>query len=287
MLTIQNVSKKYGKKTVLTNVNLKLEPYSIYGVLGHNGCGKSTLFKSIMGLISISEGNIFLEGKKRSFEDQKYFGYMPEQKSLLPDLYIKEHLELMGKLKGLSIEVIEKESTRLIHDFGLETHQHKRIRALSKGQQQKVQLMIALINDPKILILDEPLNGLDIESVDFFIKILKSFAQKGRSILISSHQIEFMDALCTHIILLKDGKTLFQGTISSVQDSFGYTLQVNQAMEKYLEGANYERNGQRIKVSLSSKTQAIKLLSNLSKQKELEFIKLAAKSLPEIMKEHP
>lgn len=287
MLTIQNLSKKYGNRTVLNQINLNLEPYSIYGVLGHNGCGKSTLFKSIMGLISISEGNIYLEGKVRTFEDQRFFGYMPEQKSLLPDLHIKEHLELMGKLKGLSIETIEKESTRLIHDFGLENHQHKRIRALSKGQQQKVQLMIALINDPKILILDEPLNGLDIESVDFFIKVLKSFAQKGRSILISSHQIEFMDALCTHIILLKDGKTLFQGTISSVQDSFGYTLQVNQAMEKYLEGAKYECNGQRIKVSLSSKTQAIKLLSNLSKQKELEFIKLAAKSLPEIMKEHP
>jgi ABC-2 type transport system ATP-binding protein len=287
MLTIHNLSKKYGHKTVLSHINLTLEPYSIYGVLGHNGCGKSTLFKSLMGLISISEGKIEIEGKALSLDEQKSFGYMPEQKSLLPDLLMREHIELMGKLKGMRDDEIETQTTQLIQEFGLKQHEHKRIRALSKGQQQKVQLMIALINDPKLLILDEPLNGLDIESVDFFIRILKSFSQKGKAILISSHQMEFMDALCTHVLLLKNGQSIFQGPITTIQDSFGFTLQLNREMANSLEGYTFETVGQHLKLSLSSQQIAIKIIQSILKHKELKYLKLSSKSIPEIMKENP
>lgn len=285
MIKIQHLSKKYGNKRVLDDLNLILEPYAIYGILGHNGCGKSTLFKSIMGLVTMDEGKILFEGVELDREARKHIGYMPEQKSLLGDLYLKDQLYLLGKLKGMTEEKIEEQSQSLISQFGLSSHQHKRIRSLSKGQQQKTQLMIALLNDPKILILDEPLNGLDIESVDFFIKVLKEFTQKGKSILISSHQMEFMDALCTHLLVLKEGKTLYQGPTLNLQEQFGYTLQLNANMAKYLVSSVYEIKGQRIQMHFTSKTHVLKQVQSLLKEKDLEFIKLSSKSISDILKE--
>lgn len=285
MIKIQHLSKKYGNKRVLDDLNLILEPYVIYGILGHNGCGKSTLFKSIMGLVTMDEGKILFEGVELDREARKHIGYMPEQKSLLGDLYLKDQLYLLGKLKGMTEEQIEEQSQSLISQFGLSSHQHKRIRSLSKGQQQKTQLMIALLNDPQILILDEPLNGLDIESVDFFINVLKEFTLKGKSILISSHQMEFMDALCTHLLVLKEGKTLYQGPTLNLQEQFGYTLQLNANMAKYLVSSDYEIKGQRVQMHFTSKTHVLKQVQSLLKEKDLEFIKLSSKSISDILKE--
>lgn len=227
MLEIRHLSKKYRLKEALKDVSLVIRPYEIHGVLGRNGCGKSTLFKSIMGLIDVKEGDLLYQGKPLDFKQRTNFGFMPEQRSLLLDLTVEAHLAYIGSLRRMGKDECARRIESLSTEFGIEPLLKKNIHQLSKGQQQKIQLMMALLNDPKILILDEPLNGLDYESVQFFLRHLKVYASKGNAVLISSHQMEFMDELCTHLLVLNQGTTVQQGRLELLQESYGVVLKVN------------------------------------------------------------
>lgn len=227
MLEIQNVSKRYGKKCALDSCNLIVHEHEIIGILGQNGCGKSTLFKSIMGLIDYDTGTIKYKSADCDFNQRKHFGYMPEQRSLFLDLTLYDQLKFLGELKGLSIEYINKAVNELVERFDLVDKKYTSLHKLSKGQQQKVQLMAALMHNPDVLILDEPLNGLDFYSVQIVMQELKIQASLGKIILISSHQMDFMDDLCTHLLVLDQGITLKQGRLTELYKEYGVCLSVN------------------------------------------------------------
>ena len=165
MLEIQNISKSYGSKKALQDCTITANKHDIVGILGQNGCGKSTLFKCIMGLCESDSGSVRYESHVCDFNQRKRFGYMPEQRSLFLDLTIYEQLKFLGELKGLEISLIEVQINVLLDRFGLMDKKNQVINKLSKGQQQKVQLIAALLHNPDVLILDEPLNGLDFYSV--------------------------------------------------------------------------------------------------------------------------
>ena len=288
-LELKQLKKSYKDKEVLKGIDLKVEAYEIYAILGRNGCGKTTLFKCIMGLIEKTHGEILFDGQELTFEIRSKFGYMPERRSLLPDLSMREHLHLMGTLKKMDEDSIEERILRLVEDFELEDYLDKSINSLSKGQQQKTQLMIALLNEPEILILDEPLSGLDVDSVDFFLNALKNYASLGHSILISSHQMEFMDALCTHILLLNQGEIVQKGSLSEIQDQSGISLRMNASAhyEPLLKLADrIEMQGAYIIFYVKSKVKAKQLINKAHKCEGLSQLRLSPLSVAELLKEH-
>ncbi len=288
-LELINIKKSYKDKEVLKGIDLKVEPYEIYAVLGRNGCGKTTLFKCIMGLIEKKDGQLLFDNQKVDFDVRSKFGYMPERRSLLPDLSMREHLELMGTLKHMDETFIEERILSLSEDFELQDYLEKPINALSKGQQQKSQLMIALLNVPDLLILDEPLSGLDVDSVDFFLNALKTYASLGHSILISSHQMEFMDALCTHILLLDQGKVIQKGSLTEIQDQSGISLRINSSAhyEPLMKLADrVELQGAYINFYVKGKTKAKQLINKAHKCEGLSQLRLSPLSVSEILKEH-
>jgi len=288
MLEINNVSKFYGKKNVLKACNLVVNKHDIVGILGQNGCGKSTLFKSIMGLIDHDAGEIKYNSIICDFNQRKKFGYMPEQRSLFLDLTVYEQLKFLGELKGLTIEYINKQINELIERFGLTDKKHCSLNKLSKGQQQKIQLIAAIIHDPDVLILDEPLNGLDFYSVQMVMKELKIQASLGKLILISSHQMDFMDELCTHLLVLDQGETLKQGKLIDLYKDYGVCVSVNsdslwQGISK--NHHNLIEKGSYIEFHYTSLVEAKKSMALFSKEISVTHIKLHNVSIGDMLKE--
>lgn len=213
MLNLTQLSKRYGKKQALHPLSIVVHPHQILGVFGPNGCGKSTLFRLIMGILEPSTGSITFNGIPVE-HSRIAFGYMPEQRALLIDLTIRNHALFIGRLKSTEVSVLHRRIEDLANRFQLHETLDRPIRHLSKGNQQKVQLMMALLDEPKLLILDEPFNGLDVSAREELSEILREVAQRGTSILISSHLLDAVSGLCDSILVLKDGRLQRQGNLS-------------------------------------------------------------------------
>lgn len=213
MLTLTNLSKRYGKKQALHPLSLSLYPHQILGVFGPNGCGKSTLFRLIMGILEPTTGSITFAGEPVE-RRRLAFGYMPEQRAMLIDLTIRDHALFIGRLKPSEGTGLDHRIETLAQRFNLTEALDRPIRHLSKGNQQKVQLMMALLNEPQLLILDEPFNGLDLSAREELSDILREIAQQGTAILISSHLLDAVSGLCDSILVLKEGRVQRQGNLS-------------------------------------------------------------------------
>ncbi len=220
MLNVKAVSKSYHRRKVLDECSFTCEPYQIMGVFGHNGCGKSTLFRIICGIIKPDHGEVVV--------DKDIVGYMPEQRSLLIDLTLTQQAKMLGKLRNLNEIQTERSLHELLDTFKFNEMAYKPMKTLSKGNQQKAQLILSMIHQPKVLILDEPFNGLDYLSQIELSRWLRNYAQKGNAVLISSHQLEHMDGLCDEILILDHGKTIKQGHLHALREQHQqYSVKVN------------------------------------------------------------
>lgn len=220
MLNVKQVTKSYRNKRVLLDCSFELKPTQIMGIFGHNGCGKTTLFRIIAGIITPDTGIVEV--------DRKCVGYMPEQRSLLVDLTLEKQALFLGKLRGMDEELIALRTQELTTIFGFVSQKDKPMKTLSKGNQQKAQLILTLMSDPKVLILDEPFNGLDYHSQLSLSKWIRSYAQQDHAVLISSHQLEHMNGLCDEILILDHGKTVKQGHLQTIREQHQlYSVKVN------------------------------------------------------------
>jgi ABC-2 type transport system ATP-binding protein len=265
-----------------------IQPHEIVGILGQNGCGKSTLFKSIMGLIDYDSGSITYQGNICDFNQRKKFGYMPEQRSMFLDLTVYDQLIFLGELKGLTIETLDIRINELCTQFDLFDKRHVTLNKLSKGQQQKVQLMAALLHNPDVLILDEPLNGLDFYSVQSVMTELKKQASLGKSILISSHQMDFMDELCSHLLVLDQGITLKQGRLSDLYQEYGVCVSVNsdslwQGISK--NHKNIIEKGSLIEFHYTNINDAKKSINLFNKENSITQLKLHNVSIGDMLRD--
>ncbi|HET6784895.1 MAG TPA: ATP-binding cassette domain-containing protein [Erysipelotrichaceae bacterium] len=289
MLEIQNISKRYGKKLALKECSLLIKPHEIVGILGQNGCGKSTLFKSIMGLIDYDSGSITYQLNSCDFDQRKNFGYMPEQRSMFLDLTLYDQLTFIGELKGLTTDYMDKRIHEMCEQFDLLDKKYVTLNKLSKGQQQKVQLMAALIHNPDVLILDEPLNGLDFYSVQSVMIELKKQASLGKCILISSHQMDFMDELCTHLLVLDQGITLKQGNLSDLYLEYGVCVSVNsdslwQGISKHHK--NIIEKGSYIEFHYTNLVDAKKSINLFNKENSITQIRLHNVSIGDMLRDN-
>ena len=218
LLKVENVTKYYGRTKGIENLSFELNPSEIIGLCGHNGSGKTTLFRVILGLLTATEGNIYYGSEFESLST--YFGYMPEERSMYKDITIQQLLEYLGKLKNMDRQQIEYAIFKWLKFFALETQKHRKLQELSKGNQQKVQFICALIHDPKILILDEPLTGLDSVNVQVFKEAMRMLIQQKKAVILSSHKYEELEQFCDKIILLKQGHQIINSTLKDLKQKY-------------------------------------------------------------------
>lgn len=289
-LELKQVTKSYAQHLALDAFSLEAKGFEIHGILGHNGCGKSTLFKSIMGLNSLDTGQLILNGAAITAVDRQRFGYMPEQRALLMDLSAHEHAHLLGSLKGLSLTFIESQLQRYGAYLDIENLRHRRIKTLSKGQQQKTQLMLTLLHEPELVILDEPLNGLDYHSVNLFMQLLMEKRAEGLCVLISAHQMDFMDELCTHLTIMEAGKTLIQGPLRELQDHQNVRIRLNadSAWQGVSQHALWmEAHGSMVELYYNNLEQARVALRKFSKIKSVRSLSMQPVSIANFLKATP
>lgn len=220
MIEIRNLQKSFGGKQVLKDINLEVYPGQIIGYIGPNGAGKSTTVKIMLGLIEGYKGKVEIFGHDLSegkVEYKKKIGYVPEVAELYDQLTAREYLLFTGQLYGLQEETIDRKAIQLLEIFGIDSVYNSRIASYSKGMKQKIMLVASLIHNPEILFLDEPLSGLDANSVIVVKEILAQLALEGKTIFYSSHIMEIVEKISSRIILLKNGEIIADGSFSELQ----------------------------------------------------------------------
>lgn len=220
MLKVENITKKYGDNVAVDNLSFTVDEGEIFGLLGENGAGKTTTFRIIMGLLEPNEGKVTLDGKKIDYNETDYIGFVTEERSLLTKLSVQEQIEFYGTLKGLDKKTIAERLDYWLERFEITSYKDRKIKELSKGNQQKIQFISAIINEPKLLILDEPFTGLDPINVKLMKEAIYSLKEKGCSIIFSSHQMEYIEDFCEKLILLVKGKSILNGKLADIKESY-------------------------------------------------------------------
>lgn len=222
-LKLENVYKKYKDFTAVNDLNVEIGEGEIFGLIGQNGAGKTTTFRMILGLQAPTLGSITWDGVPINKVNRDWFGYLPEERGIFPQMKVEEQLYFWGKLRGMKYDEIEKAVDFWIARFGLEEKRNYKAENLSKGNQQKVQLIASFLHKPKFLILDEPFSGLDPVNRELLKKALLLLKHQGITILFSSHQMENVEELCDQLCLLKSGVALFFGNLLDLKKQYGKT----------------------------------------------------------------
>jgi ABC-2 type transport system ATP-binding protein len=228
VISIRNLGKHYGDKVALDNVNLDIYPGQVIGYIGPNGAGKSTTVKILTGLISHFNGSVTILGmdlREQDIEIKKRIGYVPENAELYELLTPREYLHFIGGLHEMPETKIDERMERMLQAFGLENNLDERMDTFSKGMRQKVLLTAGLLHNPDIIILDEPLSGLDANSVIIIKELLGRLKQEGKTIFYCSHMMDVVEKVSDLIVLIKDGRVVAEGTIDQLRQFEGQSLE--------------------------------------------------------------
>jgi ABC-2 type transport system ATP-binding protein len=224
-IEVKNITKTFntGKNPVhaLTDVSFKIEPGQIFGFVGSNGAGKSTTMRTIMGVLSEDNGQILLDDEPATSSKRKKIGYMPAERGLYPKMKVLKQLVFFGEIHGLSKKVATDQAMFWMNKLDITKYEKSALETLSTGNQQKVQLAVALVSNPNSLVLDEPFSGLDPIAVQSMITVINEFAANGGSVLFSSHQLELVDEVSDIIGIIQDGKMVMVGTPDELRKSAG------------------------------------------------------------------
>ncbi|MDR1754697.1 MAG: ATP-binding cassette domain-containing protein [Eubacterium sp.] len=223
MLKIENLSKSYNNKVALSNLNLEMNAPGVYALLGTNGAGKTTAIRVILGMLSRDSGTVIWKDKPfRAINDR--VGYLSEDRGLYPKLSVYEQIRYFASLKGLSRNQAEKAIDYWFNRLEIKEYLKKPANLLSKGNQQKMQLAAALISDPELLVLDEPLSGLDPVNSDLFKSVIREEIENKKYIIMSSHQMPTVEEFCEDIVILHKSKTVLQGNLNKIKKSYGRVM---------------------------------------------------------------
>ncbi|MCL2217395.1 MAG: ATP-binding cassette domain-containing protein [Defluviitaleaceae bacterium] len=239
-LAIKDLTKQFGTLTAVDNLSFEVKKGMVFGLLGRNGAGKSTTIKMILDLHEPTSGVIEWEGTAIN-QKKLAIGYLPEERGLFVRKHVHEQLYYFGQLEGMNKLELNKAIDYWLERMGVPEYRNKIVSELSKGNQQKIQLIATLLHNPQLIILDEPFTGLDPVNVQIFIDIIKDEATKGKTIIFSSHQMAIVEELCDELILLKKGAAEVRGTIPEIKNAYGYKKLImnnadSLALVKALEG---------------------------------------------------
>lgn len=220
-LRINHVTKRFGNFTAVDQLDLTIPKNEIFGFLGGNGAGKTTTFRMILGLLSKSEGEITWNGEKIDYSKSNLIGYLPEERGLYPKLTVRNQITYLAKLRGMEKRDILPELEKWLERFKVPEYMDKKVEELSKGNQQKIQFISAVIHKPELAILDEPFSGLDPINVEMLKEAVLDLVEEGTTIVFSSHQMSHVEELCEHLCILQRGKPVVQGSLREIKRSFG------------------------------------------------------------------
>lgn len=267
-LKISNLTKQFGSHKAVDNLSFEVKAGTVFGLLGRNGAGKSTTIKQILGLINPTSGNIDWNGAVID-QDNLSIGYLPEERGLFVKKTVYEQLVYFGQLEGMNKKDIEVAIDYWLERMEVPENKNKIVSSLSKGNQQKIQLIATLLHNPQLIILDEPFSGLDPVNVQIFIDVIKDEAKKGKMIVFSSHQMIIVEELCDELILLKKGVAEVSGTIDGIKNSYGFKNLILNASESIIKVLNelklvFDVDKNKLKIKTDDSDSAMDILKELS-----------------------
>jgi ABC-2 type transport system ATP-binding protein len=263
ILTIENLTKKFGKLTAVDNLSFSIEKGNVYGILGPNGSGKSTTLGIVLNVVNKTSGNFsWFGGDVSTHNALKKVGAIIERPNFYPYMTAKQNLELVCKIKGVATTQVQK----TLDTVGLLERQDDTFKGFSLGMKQRLAIASALLNTPEILILDEPTNGLDPQGIHQIRGIIQKIASQGTTILLASHLLDEVEKVCTHVVVLSKGKSLYVGRVEQMNASFGFvTLQCSDmpGLKKVLEEStsfeNIKQDAAYLVANLTQEMDAAKL----------------------------
>ncbi|WP_280482324.1 ABC transporter ATP-binding protein, partial [Nocardia cyriacigeorgica] len=217
MLEVAHMVRRFGDNTAVDDVSFAVAPGTMTGFVGANGAGKTTTMRMIMGVLAAHGGEITWNGRPVTADDRRSFGYMPEERGLYPKQPVRDQLVYLARLRGLSASEAKHQAADLLERFSLLDRGADKLESLSLGNQQRVQIAAALIAHPTALILDEPFSGLDPVAVDSMADLLGQYAARGVPVLFSSHQLDLVERLCDHLVILAKGRVVADGSAEQLR----------------------------------------------------------------------
>ena len=220
IISASNISKRFGSVQAVENLSFEVHPGEIFGLLGPNGAGKTTTIRMILDIFTPDSGDISILGGKMDEEKKNQIGYLPEERGLYQDIPLERCLTFLATLKGMNENKASAELARYMKLFDLYESRSKKVKELSKGMQQKAQLITTLVHDPELIIIDEPFTSLDPVNTEMVKHMLETKRDEGKAIIMSTHQMNQVEELCDRILLMHHGQRLLYGTLSEIQSNF-------------------------------------------------------------------
>ncbi len=282
ILTINHLTKKFGPITAVDDVSFTIEKGNVYGILGPNGSGKSTTLGIVLNVVNRTQGDFhWFDGSESTHQALKKVGAIIERPNFYPYMTAVQNLQLVCKIKGVPFDKVEEK----LEVVGLSERKHSKFNTFSLGMKQRLAIASALLNDPEILILDEPTNGLDPQGIHQIREIIKKIAKDGTTILLASHLLDEVEKVCSHVVILRKGKSLYTGSVDGMNASHGFVIlqsadneQLLQVLQQMNAFSNIKKEGETLIAYLNEPMDAASLnkslfekgiaLSRLEKRKE-------------------
>ena len=287
-LKIEKVSKYFGEKLAVDNISFEINKPGVFGLLGTNGAGKSTTIRMMLGILKKDSGEITWNGKKVERKNVD-FGYLPEERGIYPKSKIYEQLLYFAELKGMKKEDASKEIDYWMDKLKVSEYKNMTAEKLSKGNQQKVQFITAILNDPELIVLDEPFSGLDPVNTELLKEVILELVEKGKYIVMSSHQMTSIEEFCSDVVIINKGKTVLKGNLKEIKDTYkANRLIINTKQDITAEikdlNLNIEKNiDNNYEIKIENEEIAHTLLKNLvNKNIEIDKFELKKPTLNDI-----
>ena len=290
VLELRNIEKSFGEKKVLTGVSFKAEGGKAFGLLGRNGAGKTTSIRILMDVFPANSGEVLMDGKPIDYR-KVGIGYLPEERGLYPKKTIIDQLTYFAELKGMSHKAAVKSVDYWLERLGMMEYRNKKLDTLSKGNQQKIQLVTALAHDPDIVILDEPFSGLDPVNAMLLKDVVKEQISKGKIVLFSSHQMSYIEEFCDSIAILNAGKVALHGDLHDIKRDYPRDRLVvrteypEQIQTDFGTACKVMENGALL-IQLSSPEEKKAVMSRLVEHYDIDEVKVYEPSLNDIFVEY-
>lgn len=267
-LKVENVSKCFDNKLVVDNISFEINEPGVFGLLGTNGAGKTTTIRMILGIIKKDKGEITWNGKAVDRKNVN-FGYLPEERGIYPKSKIFDQLLYFAELKGMKVQEASEEIKDWMERLKVDEYQNMTAEKLSKGNQQKVQFITAILNNPELIVLDEPFSGLDPVNTELLKEVIIELVKKGKYIIMSSHQMTSIEEFCKDVVIINKGKTVLKGNLKEIKNSYqANRLEINadKDITSYINeaGMTIEKNiDNNYEIKIENEEQAHSLMKTL------------------------
>ena len=290
ILELKNIDKAFGEKEVLKGVSFTVEGGKAFGLLGRNGAGKTTSIRILMNVFTANRGEVLIDGKPIDY-NKIGIGYLPEERGLYPKKLIIDQLVYFAELKGMSAKNAVKAVDYWLSRLGMSEYRNKKLDTLSKGNQQKIQLITALAHDPDIVILDEPFSGLDPVNAMLLKNIVKEQIKKGKIVLFSSHQMSYIEEFCDSIAIINAGKVAISGDLHEIKrtyprDKLVVSTRDGEKIKAALGDVCAEREDGSLLIQLASPDEKQAMMKRLVENYDIDEVKVFEPSLNDIFVEY-